>query len=83
VINTYNGINGKNKNIIRAINSRINTNSKIANEGIKIKVLINMPRPIEKPTRPFLYSFLMGSKKVCTRIGVERRSIMYLSSSTK
>lgn len=38
---------------------------------IIINVFTNIPIAIEKPTKPFLYSFFQGLKKVFTRRGKE------------
>ncbi|MCL4418902.1 hypothetical protein M1146_02235 [Patescibacteria group bacterium] len=52
-------MNAKNKtNSITKINA-----SKIRSAKIT-KVLINIPMPIENPTKPFLYSFFQGLKYV-------------------
>ena len=56
------------KNII----SKNRTKRKIIISAIIANVLINIPIIIEKSTRPFLYSFFQGLKKVFIRSGRDK-----------
>jgi len=47
------------------------------------KIFINIPIAIEKPTKPFLYSFFQGLKYVLIRIGRETNFRKELFSEAK
>lgn len=44
---------------------------------------ITIPKMIENKTRPSLYSFLSGLKKVFNKSGIERRDTKYLLNEAK
>jgi hypothetical protein len=70
--------NGKRK---IAISTKIKTAAIIRRKKRQIGIRINLttiPIPIEKITRPSLYSFLRGLKKVFIRVGIERRFAEYI-----
>lgn len=56
------------KNII----SKIRTKRKIIMSAPIVNVLINIPIAMEKTTKPFLYSFFQGLKKVFIRSGRDK-----------
>lgn len=57
-------------NIKIASNTRIETNRKVST--IITNAFINIPIAIEKPIKPFLYSFFQGKKKVFIKRGREK-----------
>lgn len=65
--------NGKITKNIKIKNSTIYIIPKSPTEIIIINVLTKIPIPTEKPTKPFLYSFFRGLKKVLTRVEKEKK----------
>ena len=74
---------GQTTKLIIKINSNIKRARKRKTSAIITNVFTNIPIAIEKPTKPFLYSFFQGLKKVFTRRGKENNCIKALLREAK
>lgn len=75
--------NGNKKNIITTIISSTSRVKKTTMSASITQNFINIPIPIEKPTKPSLYSFFHGLKKVFIKSDKDTNCKKYLFKERK